>query len=179
MGRSGQGHGSEFIVGGSGYLLTNQHVVKQAKRVQVIFANGLEVPGEVLRRDAMRNVVSVKILIRARSVLPIRKSEPNNSKKCTRPPAPSLGLAATITKGIVSAWRKDTKTGLRHIQADVSISGRNSGGPLVDGFSNVVGISIATIEHPRAQSLNLFIPIDDALESLNIQIETQRTSMNR
>ena len=60
MGRSGQGHGSGFIVGGSGYLLTNQHVVKQAKRVQVIFANGLEAPGEVLRRDAMRDVVSVK-----------------------------------------------------------------------------------------------------------------------
>ena len=44
MGRSGQGHGSEFIIGGSGNLLTNQHVVKQGKRVQVIFANGLEVP---------------------------------------------------------------------------------------------------------------------------------------
>lgn len=178
--RLGRGHGSGFIISETGHLLTNQHVVKLAKRVQVVFANGLEVTGEVLRRDAVRDVALVKIPIRARSVLPIRKAEPDRLEEVYAIGSPILeGLAATITKGIVSAWRKDANTGLRHIQADVSISSGNSGGPLVDGFGNVVGISVATIDHPRAQSLNLFIPIHDALESLNIQIETQRTSMSR
>ena len=46
--RIGGGHGSGFLIGQSGYLLTNQHIVGSAENVQVVFANGLEVTGKVL-----------------------------------------------------------------------------------------------------------------------------------
>jgi S1-C subfamily serine protease len=82
-------------------------------------------------------------------------------------------LRGTVTRGIVSAFRRDRLTGLETIQADVSIQGGNSGGPLVDAQGNLVGLTVAA--HVMAGSsasvgLNLFIPIGDALDRLRLEI---------
>lgn len=169
--RIGRGHGSGFMVDRSGLLLTNAHVVKDAKRVQVIFANGLEVTGEVLRRSRIQDVALVNIPSRVRSFLPLRDGPAQQLEDVYAIGSPHFeALQSTITKGVVSAWRTDPLTGIRHIQADVPISGGNSGGPLVDRFGNVVGITVATLADQRAQNINFFIPIEDALRALNIEL---------
>jgi serine protease Do len=59
------------------------------------------------------------------------------------------------------------------IQADVSIQGGNSGGPLVDAQSNLVGLTVAAYVVPGSTGsagLNLFIPIGDALDRLRLEI---------
>ena len=56
----------------------------------------------------------------------------------------------------------------KFIQADVAISAGNSGGPLLDINGNVLGISVQKITSTRSESLNLFIPIKDALNALNV-----------
>jgi S1-C subfamily serine protease len=76
---------------------------------------------------------------------------------------------ATLTKGIVSAYRKFEND--LHIQADVAVTGGNSGGPLLDKNGNVVGITVAKIR--GGENLNLFIPIDAALKALNLHIEVE------
>lgn len=167
--RAGGGHGSGFLIDRSGLLLTNEHVVKTARRVQVVFLNGLEVTGEVLRRDPVNDVALVRIPIRARSVLPLRSEPARRLEDVYAIGSPiHEDLAGTVTRGVVSAWRLFKQRGIRRIQADVPISGGNSGGPLLDGFGNVVGISVATVGHKRAQNLNWFVPINDAVEALNI-----------
>ena len=57
------------------------------------------------------------------------------------------------------------------IQADVAITSGNSGGPLLDKNGNVVGITVAS--YVGGDDLNLFIPIDDALKALNLNIEVE------
>lgn len=174
--RAGASLGSGFLIDRSGLLMTNEHVVKQAKRVQVVFANGLEVGGKVVRRDPVHDVALVKIPLNARSVLPVRTEPAQRLEDVYAIGSPLMeALAATVTRGIVSAWRMEPRQGLRFIQADVPISRGNSGGPLLDQFGNVIGISVAGFDHDNAQNLNLFIPINDALVALNI---VQQTAQN-
>lgn len=176
--RVGGGHGSGFLVGQSGYLLTNEHVVGSARNVQVVFANGVEVTGKVLRRDAANDVALVQIPVRARSVLAIRTDMVRPLEEVFAVGSPmDEALQATITRGVVSAIRQDSGSGIRRIQADVPVSQGNSGGPLLDARGNVVGITVAMFADKRAQNLNFFIPITDALDSLGIELQESTTSM--
>lgn len=178
--RVGSGGGSGFLISKSGHLLTNQHVVKLAKYVQIVFSNGLEVRGEVLRRDAKNDVALVQIPIRARSVLPIRWKTVRQIEDVYAVGSP-MGerQRASVTKGVVSALRINTATGIRKIQADAPISAGNSGGPLLDKFGNVVAITVSHLVHKRAQNVNFFIPIQDALKALGIELQSTASSMRK
>lgn len=178
--RVGGGHGSGFVVGRSGLLLTNQHVVGFAEKVEVVFANGLEVTGTVLRRDSVNDVALVQIPIRARNVLPIRTDlvRPLEDVYAVGSPL-DANLQSTVTKGVVSAIRRFLPSAIRRIQADVPVSEGNSGGPLLDARGNVVGVTVSRHRDARAQNLNFFIPITDVLDVLGIQLEPTRTSMRK
>src|SRR3546814_18564527 len=79
-------------------------------------------------------------------------------------------LGWTVTRGVVSSYRQAMPPEqLDYIQADVSVHGGNSGGPLLDRAGNVVGICVAGIgmgETKTNAGLNLFIPILDGLGRL-------------
>jgi serine protease Do len=71
----------------------------------------------------------------------------------------------------VSALRVDRASNQQFIQADVSISPGNSGGPLLDAKGNVIGISVAAFSGRGAEGLGLFIPLQDAFSSLGIALD--------
>ena len=170
--RAGSAHGSGFSISSDGLILTNAHVVGDAKRVAVVLSNGIEVFGTVKRFDRKRDVALIKVPLRIPNVLPLRKEPVKTLEKVYAIGSPlTESLKSTITTGIVSAVRKSKATGLVLIQSDAAISGGNSGGPLLDQFGNVIAISVATFVGRSAQNLNLFIPIGDALETLHLQIE--------
>lgn len=178
--RVGGGHGSGFLVSESGLILTNQHVVGSAENVGVAFTNGLEVTGKVIKRDAKIDVALVQLPIRTPNVLPLQQVLPRALDDVFAVGSPHLEqLRASFTKGVVSAIRIDRATAIREIQADVPISGGNSGGPLLDRFGNVVGIAVTHVVHKRAQNLNFFIPISDALDALGIEVESPHLSAPR
>ncbi|MFP6756908.1 MAG: serine protease, partial [Alphaproteobacteria bacterium] len=128
-----------------------------------------EVVGEVLRTDKVRDVALVKVPVRIRTALPIRKKLATRLEKVYVIGTPlKESLGSTITAGVVSALRTDLKTGQILIQSDAPITGGNSGGALLDEYGNVIGISVLSYIH--GQNLNLFIPIGEALERLNIEI---------
>ncbi|MCH9050748.1 MAG: trypsin-like peptidase domain-containing protein [Proteobacteria bacterium] len=79
------------------------------------------------------------------------------------------GLRSTVTSGVVSAIRIEPRSGLSFIQSDAAVSPGNSGGPLLDENGNVIGISVIKIIGNSSEGLNLFIPIDEALEALNLK----------
>lgn len=173
--RAGGGHGSGFVIGEDGYVLTNAHVVGEGERVQVVFSNGVEATGGVLRKDVRRDVALVQVPLRTRSLLPVRDEPVRPVEDVYAVGSPLLeSLSATITKGIVSSVRSSSADEPSYIQADVPISPGNSGGPLVDGNGNVVGVAVATLVAPKAQNLNLFIPITEALAVLDIRMEVDR-----
>ena len=169
--RHGTGHGSGFLISPDGYLLTNAHVVGGGKRVPVEFSNGLRVEGQVLRKSVRRDVALVKIPVSAEFILPLVPRERlavSDDVYAIGSPA-FAELKSTVTKGIVSAFRRNDRDRISYIQADVPVTGGNSGGPLVDRYGNVVGITVAGLNN--ANDINLFIPIDEALRVLNVTVD--------
>ena len=80
------------------------------------------------------------------------------------------GLSGSITNGVFSARR--TFEGYEWLQSDVSINPGNSGGPLLNSRGEVVGISTAGFQPAGSQvGLNLFIPIEDGLKFIGVEVE--------
>jgi S1-C subfamily serine protease len=113
----------------------------------------------------------VQIPLRVPSYLPVRAERPNTLERVYAVGTPLReSLRSTVTTGVVSAIRTDGRTGLSRIQADVAISPGNSGGPLLDENGNVIGIAVAGYSKASSEGLNLFIPIGDALEAVNLKM---------
>jgi S1-C subfamily serine protease len=172
----GDGHGSGVIVDPRGFILTNQHVVGERRKVLVRLFDGRELIGEVLRWDRARDVALVKIGA-AMPALPVRQTEATVSEEVYAIGAPlDPKLSSTLTKGVVSAIRREG-SGLEYIQADVDIQAGNSGGPLLDASGNVIGISVAGIREGGVMTgINFFVPIQDALSRLKLKLVDKLTS---
>jgi len=170
------GHGSGFFITNEGHVLTNHHVVGDAKVIPVRLSNGTTLSGRVLRSHAARDVALVKIDAVDTRALPLRMKPVDVLEEVYAIGTPiARELSTTVTKGIVSAERRSAPgTGLPRIQADVAIQGGSSGGPLLDAAGNVVGIAVAGVSgaNKRNAGLNFFIPIEDALEKLRIEIKS-------
>lgn len=170
--RVGTGHGSGFFVGDEGYVMTNAHVVGVANSVQIKTSDGIELLATVEAVDRMRDVALLKSPIRMPDPIPIKTELPAVAQDVFVIGSPmDESLSSTVTKGIVSAIRMGDVNGMRFIQADAAISPGNSGGPLLDHKGNVIGISVQKVVAKGAESLGLFIPIDDAFYALGVMIK--------
>lgn len=163
---TGDGHGTGFLVSSEGYLLTNQHVVGDAKYVKVRWFDGVETVGEVIRKDRRRDTALVKADRGSRAPLALKAARPALGEAVYAIGTPlDAKFQGTVTKGIVSATR--TYEGLPYIQSDVVINNGNSGGPLLDEAGAVIGICVSGMDINGAPvGINLFIPIDEALKAL-------------
>jgi S1-C subfamily serine protease len=169
--RIGQGHGSGVMIGNDGYIITNAHVVGDAKSVQIITSLGLEVEGKVISVNKNRDVALVKTPIKIRKTVTINNELPTVGSDMFAVGSPlKEELSMTVTKGIASAVRTDSASGNIFIQGDVAISPGNSGGPLFDYKGNIIGLSVAKYSGNNSSGLNLFIPIRSAFESINIEL---------
>lgn len=176
------GHGTGFFISPEGHILTNQHVVGDAQRMRVV-TNGKKqtLVAEVLRVDKVRDVALLKLEKIPEGLeitpLPIRTGKLIVSEDvyAIGVPRDYRTLQGTVTKGIVSAHRAFKREGVRlqYVQGDVEIHGGNSGGPLLDEYGNIAGISVLgyhTGESAFGVGLNYFIPIGEALRTLDITL---------
>jgi len=160
--------GSGFFVN-DGYLITNQHVVRDSKFVKVKLATGREIVGEVLRSDARRDVALIKTESIGARTLGVRVSEPNVGEDVYAIGSPlHEKLSGTMTKGILSGHRIIAEQ--RWLQSDVAILPGNSGGPLLDASGRVIGISCRAVASGMA-NLNFFVPIGDAMSKLDLSVK--------
>ena len=141
------GTGTGFIVDSAkGYILTNQHVVKDYRDVNVVLYDGTRVSGRVKASDATRDIaliemnssVSFPALSFATSV---RLGEP--VVVLGYPLGYYLGSELTVTRGIVSSFRNFE--GVDHLQTDAATNPGNSGGPWLNMEGKVVGMHRATL----------------------------------
>lgn len=162
----GKGIGSGFVIdAAAGLILTNYHVVGTASSVKVMFNDGEEVAGTVLRRHQARDVALIKVQKKNLRALPIRLGEVTPAEKAYAIGSP-FGLSQTVSEGIISSLRKIK--GQDFIQATPAISPGNSGGPLLDGSGNVIGISVFIYTPGIGTDFRFFIPIESALSVLNL-----------
>jgi len=149
----------------NGYILTNEHVIHQAKETKVLLPDGREFEGELIGSDPRMDLAVLKI---KSENLPVAKLGDSDEVKvgefCIAIGNP-YGLQNTVTFGIVSATNRPispepTKVLEDLIQTDAAINPGNSGGPLINFRGEVIGINTAII--PYAQGIGFAIPINAA-----------------
>lgn len=167
-GRSGTG----FYIGTSGWLLTNQHVVGDAKVVKVRMPTGRELIADVQRINAGRDVALLKTEPPGVRPIPLRLDEPAVGEDVYALGSP-LGDAfnTTLTRGILSGVRVIGEQ--EFLQSDVAVLPGNSGGPLLDKSGQVVGITVAGLGAKGIAGMNFFIPTANALAKLRLQLDNQ------
>jgi serine protease DegQ len=162
-GDQGQGEGSGVIWSEDGAIVTNNHVVQGASELVVALSNGERVAAEVVGTDPLSDLALLQI---DRSGLPaatFAKELPRVGELAIALGNP-LGLENTVSAGIVSALGRVVPQGgpalVDLIQTDASISPGNSGGALVNGRGEVIGINVAYLppQQTGAVAIGFAIP---------------------
>ncbi|WP_329092162.1 MULTISPECIES: S1C family serine protease [unclassified Streptosporangium] len=167
---SGRGSGSGFVIDGAGHLLTNAHVLAGGTSVTVVLSDGRRLPATVVGTDEAYDLAVLRV-DDARGLVPAelgRSADVAVGDQVLAIGSP-LGLAGTVTGGIVSALDRQVRLGgggQTALQTDASINPGNSGGPLVNARGEVIGVNtaIATLSRRGAGSIGIgfAIPIDRA-----------------
>ena len=182
---SGSGTGSGVVIRSDGYVLTNNHVVEPGAsggRITVSFngSDAVEVPATIVGRDPDTDLAVIKV----QAGTPLKAATLGQSRGLVVGDpviavGSPLGLAGTVTTGIISALNRTVNVPgesggsqplFNAIQTDAAINPGNSGGPLVDAKGQVIGINsaIATLGGSSLGSgsgsigVGFAIPIDEA-----------------
>lgn len=149
-GAKGGGHGSGFVISPDGLIVTNYHVVEDARIVRISMPDGFVGEGRVLGRDPDTDIA----LIRADGS-PAHSAPLGDSKRLRRGQIAiaignPLGYEWTVTAGVVSALGRSMRASTGRliddvIQTDASLNPGNSGGPLVSSGGEVIGVNTAVI----------------------------------
>jgi serine protease Do len=162
------GMGAGVIIDSRGFILTNQHVVQDVKRIDVTLHDGRQHVGKLIARDPETDLALVKI--ESEQPLPvIRCGTSSDLMRGERVIAIGnpFGYHHTVTEGIISALHRDIPVNGVHeypdlIQTDASINPGNSGGPLLNADGEMIGVNAAV--RIGAQGIGFAIPIDRAVE---------------
>jgi serine protease Do len=138
-----EGAGSGFIVTEDGYILTNNHVVGNASKINVTLADGRKFKAEVVGTDPETDIAVIKIDASGLPIAVLGDSDKLEQGDWVLAIGSPFGLQQTLTAGIVSATGRELResTYNHYIQTDASINPGNSGGPLVGMQGEVVGIN--------------------------------------
>ncbi len=164
--------GSGFVIEGDGQILTNYHVIQNAERIMVKFSDGRSLQAQVLGIDPDTDIALIKVDARNLPVAPLGDSETLRVGEWVCAIGNPLAYEHTVTVGVVSyLGRKLFDTSLdNYIQTDAAINFGNSGGPLINGRGEVVGINSAISQ--RASNIGFAVPINEA-RSILPQLRTE------
>jgi S1-C subfamily serine protease len=155
---SGSRQGSGFIVDPSGRIVTNHHVIRDARSARVKLASGdVYDQVQILADDPRRDIAILQI---AGFDLPSLAMGNSDSLRVGSPVVligSPLGLENTVSTGIVSGRRQEAE-GYQLIQVSAPASSGSSGGPLLTGSGDVMGIAVSQME--AGQNLNFAVPIN-------------------
>ncbi|MGE8614102.1 MAG: DegQ family serine endoprotease [Achromobacter veterisilvae] len=160
-----RGEGSGFIVNSDGIILTNAHVVQDAKEVTVKLTDRREFKAKVLGSDPQTDVAVIKIDAKNLPTVKVGDVGQLQVGEWVLAIGSPYGLENTATAGIVSAKGRSLPddTSVPFIQTDVAVNPGNSGGPLFNDRGEVVGINSQIYSRTGGfQGLSFSIPIDVA-----------------
>jgi S1-C subfamily serine protease len=142
--------GSGFIISTDGFVVTNNHVIEQARDIKVSLADGRTVNAELKGADPSTDIAILKIDVSGLKALSFADSEALQPGQIAIAIGNPLGLQHTVTAGVVSALGRTLRASNGRliddiIQTDASLNPGNSGGPLVNSLGQVIGVNTATI----------------------------------
>jgi len=160
-----RGQGSGFIVSADGTILTNAHVVRDAKEVTVKLTDRREFRARVLGTDPKTDVAVLKIDAKNLPVVAVGKPGDLKVGEWVLAIGSPYGFENTVTAGVVSAKGRSLPDDsyVPFIQTDVAVNPGNSGGPLFNARGEVIGINSQIYSQTGGyQGLSFAIPIDVA-----------------
>ena len=158
--------GSGIVISSDGYILTNNHVVQNARTIQVKLTDGRTFSGKVIGTDPETDVALVKI--DADNLQPITFADSDQAQvgDVVLAVGDPFGIGQTVTEGIISAKNRqgvsdDSSSDESFIQTDAAINPGNSGGPLIDTDGRLVGMNTAILSRSGGnQGIGFAVPSD-------------------
>ncbi|MDX1803117.1 MAG: DegQ family serine endoprotease [Alcanivorax sp.] len=166
--------GSGFIISSDGYVLTNNHVVKDADEIMVRLQDRRELKAKLVGADDQSDIALLKVDADNLPVADIGSSDRLKVGEWVLAIGAPFGFDSSVTAGIVSAKGRNLPTDnyVPFIQTDVAINPGNSGGPLFNMKGQVVGINSQIVSRSGGyMGLSFAIPIDMAMDVVN-QLKT-------
>ncbi|MBI1877482.1 MAG: trypsin-like peptidase domain-containing protein [Chloroflexi bacterium] len=168
-----QGQGSGFVYDQEGHIITNNHVIADASKVEVTFHDGSSAQATVVGADPDSDLAVVKVDVSAESLRPVTWGDSDQLLVGQRAVAIGnpFGLSGTLTTGIISALKRSlpTETGAFRIpeiiQTDAAINPGNSGGPLLNSHGEVIGVNTAIVPRRTALGERSFLGVGFAIPS--------------
>lgn len=172
--------GSGVIIDEDGYILTNRHVVKRARRIQIKLtseAGGQEYEAEFISSIGNTDVALLKIIQNPKEkkrkfkAVKLAKDDDLFLGQTVLALGNPFGLEGSVSRGILSSKRRaapkeNEELGVSNwLQTDASINPGNSGGPIIDLRGELIGLSEAIL--PGAQGIGFAIPVKDVREALS------------
>jgi putative serine protease PepD len=192
--RTGGGTGSGFIYETSSsesFIITNNHVIEEAVTsgtIEVELLNGNILPATIVGRDIAYDIAVLRVKTGNLPVIKLGDSAKVSVGDPVLAIGSPLGLASTVTSGIISALNRPVVTGsdglesyVNAIQTDAAINPGNSGGALVDVAGKIIGVNsaIATLSSGGASGsigLGFSIPINEAKRVIEEIIATGKST---
>src|SRR5438105_7009370 len=167
-----EGQGSGFVIDKAGHILTNYHVIADARQLEVTMHNRKKYRATIVGTDRSHDLVIIQI--KAPDLTPMVLGESRNLQVGQKVYAIGnpFGLSGTLTSGIVSSIRSvqepDGMTIDEAIQTDAAINPGNSGGPLLNWHGEVIGINTMIASSVgQSAGIGFAIPINTAKAVLN------------
>ncbi len=165
-----EGAGSGVAISSDGYMLTSAHVVAGGHRLNASFSDGRELRADVVGADPLSDLAVVRAEARDLSPAQLGDADELRVGQLVVAIGSPMGLAGTVTAGVVSALGRSlpTRSGSAGrlvenvIQTDAALNPGNSGGALSDGLSRVVGVNTAV----AGIGLGLAVPINEGTRKI-------------
>jgi S1-C subfamily serine protease len=167
-----EGQGSGFVIDKEGHILTNYHVIADARQVEVTLHNRKKYKATVIGTDPPHDLAVIQI--KAQDLVPAVLGDSRNLQVGQKVYAIGnpFGLSGTMTRGIVSSIRpvREPNGAMidEAIQTDAAINPGNSGGPLMNWHGEVIGINTMILSNVGQNAgIGFAIPINTAKAVLN------------
>ncbi|NOZ06813.1 MAG: PDZ domain-containing protein [Chloroflexi bacterium] len=154
-----EGSGSGFVFDTDGDIVTNNHVVQDARSIQVRFSNDLEVSAKVIGTDPDSDLAVIRVDVDPAMLHPVELADSDQLKvgQFVIAIGNPFGFERSVTTGIISALGRlllrESRFSLPNlIQTDTAINPGNSGGPLLDARGRVIGVTTLIFSQTRSSA---------------------------
>jgi len=156
------------------YIITNNHVVENAKKIKVLFPNKIYLSAKVVGRDKISDIAIISVPFKygiqkyaSKYTLRLGNSDKLRVGESVIAIGSPLGFRGTVTSGIISALNRDfpNHPGVGFIQTDAAINPGNSGGPLINVRGEVIGVNTAIIA--GSEGIGFAVPINQVKWVMN------------